>query len=201
MTSDNPTVLLSGFADEAAPNKTLVEQFVAFAALGLKYFSIRFIDVGGGVKNAMELTDGEIETIRQQQREYGLSVATLGSPIGKVKLLDIEDGTRNRFIPFETYLAEDVQRACSLAQAFDTKLIRGFSYYHPKGEDPTEYMSQATDQIGKIVEFCKRQGLIYGLEIEANLVGQNGVILAEIHKQINDPSLVLIFDAANFLCQ
>ena len=46
-----PKVLLSGFADESANQKTAVQQFTAFAALGLKYYTIRFIDAGNGIKN------------------------------------------------------------------------------------------------------------------------------------------------------
>ncbi len=84
----------------------------------------------------MLLTPGEIEKIRLWQAEYGLRVATLGAPIGKVKLLDIDDGTSNKYIPFADYLEHDVRRACHLAQAFDTKLVRGFSFYHPRGTTP-----------------------------------------------------------------
>ena len=36
MTNNKPHVILSGFADEAAIHKTAVEQFAAFAALGLQ---------------------------------------------------------------------------------------------------------------------------------------------------------------------
>ena len=43
-----PRVILSGFADEAANQKTAVQQFAAFAALGLQYYSIRFMDLGDG---------------------------------------------------------------------------------------------------------------------------------------------------------
>ena len=46
---DNPSVILSGFGDEAANHKSAVEQFSAFAAIGLQYYSIRFIDVGNGI--------------------------------------------------------------------------------------------------------------------------------------------------------
>lgn len=49
----------------------------------------------------MQLTTAEIQKIRHLEDEYGLNVATLGSPIGKVKLLDQDDGTKNRFVPFE----------------------------------------------------------------------------------------------------
>ena len=87
-----PRVILSCFADEAAIHKTAVEQFAALSALGFQYYSLRFIDVGGGVKNVMKLTKAEIGKVRQLEDEYGLNVATIGSPIGKVKLRDTKDG-------------------------------------------------------------------------------------------------------------
>ena len=41
-------VLLSALADESAFDLMAVEQFTAMAALGLEYYSLRFIDVGKG---------------------------------------------------------------------------------------------------------------------------------------------------------
>jgi sugar phosphate isomerase/epimerase len=196
-----PSVILSGFADEAANQKTAEQQFSAFAALGLQYYSIRFIDAGGGVKNVMQLNKGEITKIRHLENEYGLNVATLGSPIGKVKLLDQEDGTKNRFVPFKKYLKEEVAKACELAHAFETKLIRGFSFYHPKGTDPELHIPQVVDQLGQIAEMCHRSDLTFGLEVEANLVGQTGKILAKIHQEVDHPALVTIFDGANISTQ
>jgi sugar phosphate isomerase/epimerase len=195
-----PRVILSGFADESAIHKTAVEQFAAFAALGLQYYSLRFVDVGNGVKNVMELTKAEITKLRHSEDEFGMNVASIGSPLGKVKLLDVEDGTKNRFVPFEKYLNE-VKKACELAHAFETKLIRGFSFYHPKGSDPWEYLPQAADQLSQIAETCHRSDLTYGLEIEANLVGQTGQLMAELHRRVNHPALVTIFDGANIVCQ
>src|SRR5688500_16838192 len=200
-TPARPTVILSGFGDEAGNQKTAVQQFAAFAAMGLQYYSIRFIDAGGGVKNVMQLTRQEITKIRHLEDEYGLNVATLGSPIGKVKLLDEDDGTKNRFVPFKKYLADEVKKACELAHAFETKLIRGFSFYHPKGTDPRGHLRQVVDQLGAIAEACHRSDLTFGLEVEANLVGQNGELLAEIHRQVNHPALVLIYDGANISTQ
>src|SRR5210317_2234097 len=123
--ADNPSVILTGFADEAANQKEAVQQFSAFAAMGLQYYTIRFIDAGKGVKNVMQLSKSEITQIRHLEDEYGLNVSSLGSPIGKVKLLDVDDGSHNKFIPFKKYVSKDVQKACELAHAFETKLIRG----------------------------------------------------------------------------
>jgi sugar phosphate isomerase/epimerase len=199
--SDRPQVVLSGFGDEAANQKTAVEQFAAFAALGLQYYSLRFVDVGGGVKNVMKLTKSEITKLRHLEDEYGMNVASIGSPLGKVKLRDIDDGTKNQFISFDKYLDKEVSRACELAHAFETKLIRGFSFYHPKGTDPHEHVSQAADQLAQIAEACHRSDLTYGLEIEANLVGQSGPLMAELHRRVNHPALVTIFDGGNVISQ
>ena len=201
--ADRPNVILSGFADEAADkkDKTAVQQFTAFAALGLQYYSIRFIDVGGGTKNVMDLTMQEIQKSRHLQDEYGMNVSSIGSPIGKVKLLDVDDGTKNKYVPFQKYLEKDVKKACELAHAFESKLIRGFSFYYPKGDKAESHLPKAVDQLGQIAETCHRSDLTFGLEVEPNLVGENGYLLAEIHRQVNHPALVLIFDAANIVVQ
>jgi hypothetical protein len=194
-------VLLSALADESAFHLTAVEQFSALAALGLEYYSLRFIDVGKGVKNVMKLTLPEIQKLRHLEDEYGLNVASIASPIGKVKLIDKEDGTKNAYVPFKQYLAKDVAKACELAHAFETKLIRGFSFYHPRGERSEDHMEQAVDQIGRIAEACHRSDLTFGLEVEPNLVGQTGQLLAEIHRRVNHPALMLVFDGANLVAQ
>ena len=196
-----PSVLLSALADESTFTPTAVEQFTSMAALGLEYYSLRFIDVGKGVKNAMLLTKGEIAKVRQLHGRYGLKVASLASPIGKVKLVDSDDGTKNRYVAFRSYLAKDVRRACELAHAFETKLIRGFSFYPPRAADPMDFMEEACDRLGRIAEVCDRAGLTFGLEVEPNLVGQTGDLLAEIHRRVNHPALVLVFDAANIVAQ
>ncbi len=196
-----PPVILSGFADEAANQKQAIQQYAALAATGLQYYSIRFIDVGNGIKNAMALTKAELKKVVKLQAEYGLQVATMGSPIGKVKLLDVDDGTQNKFIPFKQYLKKDVQHACDVANTLGTKLLRGFSFYHPKGTDPEDHLSQVVDQLGQIADLCAAEGLVFGLEVEANLVGQTGALLAKLHRQVKHPALVLIFDGANLVCQ
>jgi hypothetical protein len=194
-------VLLSGFADEAANQKTCEQQFCAFAALGLRYYTLRFIDAGAGIQNVMQLAPESISRILELQLEYGLQVSSIGSPIGKVKLIDVADGTTNRFVPFAEYLEKDVRRACELANTFNSKLIRGFSFYHPRGTAPEDHLNQAIDQLGQIARVCNEQGLTFGLEVEANLIGQTGKLLKQLYDGVADPAMLLIFDGANLVCQ
>ncbi len=199
--SKKPSLMLSGFSDETDQLKRAEQQFCAFAALGLRHLTLRFIDVGNGIKNVMQLTADEVQHTKKLLVEYGLKVSSIGSPIGKVKLRDVDDGTSNRFVPFKQYLEADVKRACELACEFDSKLVRGFSFYHPKGTSPDDYLSEVVDHLGEIATVVDSYGLTYGLEVEANLVGQTGKILGRIYQAVDHPAVVLIFDGANLVCQ
>lgn len=200
-TAASNQILLSGFADESAADKSAAAQFTAFAALGLRYYSIRFMDLGSGIKNVMMLSDAEVAAVAKMQSDFGLSVSSIGSPIGKSKLLDVDDGTANAYKPFERYLREDVTTACDRAEALGSKLIRGFSFYHPKGTDPASHIDQVAEQLGQIAELCDKRGLTFGLEVEANLVGQTGDLLAAITDKVDHPAMVSIFDGANIVTQ
>src|SRR5262249_23728793 len=91
--------------------------------------------------------------------------------------------------------------AVRAAHALDARLIRGFSFYHPKGHDPAQYVQQAAERLGPIVEVCAKEGLVFGLEVEANLVGQNGRMLAALAKAVGRSNLVCIFDGGNISSQ
>jgi len=194
-------VILTGLADEGPVSKRAEEQLTLTRGLGLSHYSLRFVDVGTGVKNAMALTDDEVERLRALHAEYEVRVSSLASPIGKVKLLDTDDGTSNRYVPFEQYLREDVARATELARAFETRLIRGFSFYPPKEDDPWTHVPRAAEQLRAIAEACAAAGCFFGLEVEANLVGRNGELEAALWEAVGHPHLGLVFDAGNMVCQ
>lgn len=194
-------VILTGLADEGPVSKRAEEQLTLVRGLGLSHYSLRFVDAGSGVKNAMQLSDEEVARLRKLHEEFEVQVSSLASPIGKVKLLDVEDGTSNRYVPFAEYLAGEVARAIELAQAFGTKLIRGFSFYPPKDDDPYRHVPQAAEQLRAIAEACAAAGVYFGLEVEANLVGRNGELEAELWKAVDHPNLGLVFDGANMICQ
>ena len=198
-----PGIVLSAFADEAANSKTAIEQLSVLAALGLSYYSPRFVDVTGAgkVKHVTELDDDELIRLKKLQADYGMHVASIGSRLGKVKLLDLEDGSHNKFVPDRQYHEIDVAMTIRSALALDAKLIRGFSFYHPKGEDPAKYVQQAADRLGPIVDLCAKSGLVYALEVEANLVGQNGRMLAALAESVGRSNLVCIFDGGNISSQ
>src|ERR1051326_5154184 len=180
-------VILTGLADEGPMSKRAEEQLTMCRALGLSYYSLRFVDAGEGVKNLMQLSDAEVRRLEQLHDEFEMRVSSIASPIGKVKLLDVEDGTSNRYVPFARYLREDVARAIELAHAFETKLIRGFSFYPPRGEEPEKHLPRAAEQLRAIAEACGAADVYYGLEVESNLVGRNGDLERALFEQVSHP--------------
>jgi sugar phosphate isomerase/epimerase len=201
--SDKPHVIISAFADEAANRKTAIEQMVALAAIGLKYYSPRFIDVAGdgNVKHIVELQDSEFDALKKLHEEFGMSVTSIGSRVGKIKLQDVDDGSHNKYVPIDEYIGTELAATIKAAKQLDTRLIRGFSFYHPRGTKPREHIPEAADKIKQIVEVCAAEGLIYGLEIEPNLVGETGGLLAELSRVVNHPNMVLIWDGGNVAAQ
>src|SRR5712692_6988021 len=194
-------IILTGLADEGPASKRAEEQLTMCRALGLSYYSVRFIDLGGGVKNVMQLTDEEVRKLQGLHADFEMRVSSVASPIGKVKLRDVEDGTSNRYVPFERYLKEDVAWAIELAQAFETKLIRGFSFYPPRDDDPEKHLPRAAEQLRAIAEVCGQAGVFYGVAVESNLVGRDGALERALFDQVSHPNLGLVFDGANIVCQ
>lgn len=198
-----PSVIISAFADEAANYRTALEQMTALAAVGLRNYSPRFIDVAGDgtIEHVVDLAADKLERLKEYHQEYGISVTSIGARVGKIKLLDVDDGSHNNYVDPQEYLDGEVAATIRCAKALNTKLIRGFSFYHPQGTKPEDHLQQAADRVRQIVEACAAEGLVYGLEIEPNLVGETGPLLAELAKLVDHPNMVLIFDGGNVAAQ
>ncbi len=198
---DSKNVFLSGFCDEVSTSKCIDEQFAVFSALGLRYVTLRFVNVGTGVKNLMQLSDAELDIVCEKLADYGLQVSSVGSPIGKVKLFDIDDGTSNLFRPHDEYLAVEVRRAAEIATRLNTKLIRGFSFYHPCGTEAQNSVAIVVPLLRRIAQEFDNAGLTFGLEVEANLIGHSGALMAQLFERVKHSAMVLIFDGGNLVTQ
>ncbi len=201
--SGSAHVFLSAFGDEGATRKSVLEQFSTLAAIGLSWYTPRFIDLenSGKIQHVVDLTTAQWKQLKAYQQDYGLSVTSIGARLGKVKLVDQPDGSHNKFVNPTDYLHGEVQNTINAALALETKLVRGFSFYHPAGEDPHAYLQMAADRLGPIVDACAKEGLIYGLEVEANLVGQTGELLMELSALVNHDHMMLIYDGGNLSSQ
>ena len=172
--------LYSAFADESSSD--FFAQIDALKRTGCQYLEIRGLTGG----NFTTLTDAEAKDIRKALEDNGLKVWSLGSPIGKIPV----DGN------WEEHL-EKYKRVLELADLMDTKRIRLFSFFMPKGEDPTQYKNLVLERMARFVEVAAPYGVNPCHENEKGIYGDIASRCLEIHQAV--PGLKAVFDPANFV--
>ncbi len=173
---------LSAFADEATYE--FAGQVDFLIKQGVNYIEPRFFD---GQENIMNLNDSQLKEAKKILDDNNVEVSAIGSPIGKVKLDE----------PFEDHL-EKVKHAIELAEFFDTKKIRMFSYYAPDGKNIFDYHDQVIERMLKKVELLKDIDIVMVLENEADIYGQSPEKAVELVEAVDSPKLRLCYDPANF---
>ena len=170
-------IRLSAFSDEAG--NSLKEQIEALKRNGISYMEIRNVD---GV-NVQKMTLEQAEEIQRELEANGISVWSVGSPVGKVKLK--ED------FCFEDYL-EDVRHICKLANIFKTDKIRMFSFFlaYDKAEEVYGYLR-------RMVEVAKEYGVQLYHENEKKIYGDTSERVLDIMAHVD--GLKYIYDPANYL--
>lgn len=200
-----PSVILSAFLDEGVPVenfKDLDQQLIVGQAVGLKYWTPRFIyheDAGQNV-NIVMLPDEKVKEVAERSEKAGFKIGCIGTAVGKVKLEDVDDGNK---APYKTHAEhmEDLKRAIEVAHITGAKFLRAFSFYPPHGADPEAYYDQAVQRLGEMAEACAAEGVIYLLEPEPNLVGYNSEMMLRLCRDINNDYLLVNPDAANMHVQ
>lgn len=196
-------VILSGFADEVSETKDPREQLAVTAALGLQWYSPRFLDMDGSGApcNVVYLSDPHLKALADLQRFYGVRPTCVGTAVGKTRILDIDDGSGIPFLPLSKVL-DLTRRACTAAHELEgAPAIRGFTFYPPRGAAKEPYLPAAVDYCGRIADICQCEKIVYAAEVEAHLVGCNGWLLHEIWRQVNNPYFRLVLDVGNLQCQ
>ena len=146
-------IRLSAFSDEAA--ESLDGQIEALLRNGISYTDIRSVD---GV-NVLDFTLEEAREYNERLRAAGISVYSIGSPIGKV---DIK-------CDFDKYL-EKAEHIFELARIFGTKRIRMFSFFeaYEKEELVVEYLRRLValaDEWG-VALYHENEKMIFGDTVE-----------------------------------
>ncbi len=170
----------SGFADEANPG--FPAQIAALKRNNYQYIELRNVDG----KKLTEVTPGYAREVAQQLSDSGLSVWSMGSPIGKMRM----DAS------WAAHL-DDFKRILELADIFSAKRIRMFSFYMPKGEDPTVHKNWVFDHMAQFLELSKSCDVTLCHENEKGIYGDIAVRCLELHQAF--PELRAVFDPANFV--
>ena len=115
------------FADEVS--KTDFEEAVK---LGVEA-GANTVEIRGGVwgKHVTEIDDNDVQRVQDVLSAYNVRVASIGSPFGKCSIDDPQEYDQHR---------KHFDRMVTLAHAFDTQVIRGFTFWNPnrrtKGHAP-----------------------------------------------------------------
>lgn len=176
------SVKLAAFADEISPK--LDEQIRVCKELGIRYFELR----GVAGKNVMNFDEPLRNEIRSKLKDNGMGVASIGSPIGKVKIND----------PWPAYF-DKFKQAVELAEFFSAPLIRVFSYFAPaKGQDISQHRDEVMRRMQAKADYVKDHPVTLVHENEKDIYGEHGPACLDILKTVNSPKLRCAFDPANF---
>jgi sugar phosphate isomerase/epimerase len=156
----------------------------ALEANNLKWIELR----GAWQTNVMKFSDSQCKDLKKQFSDRGFGVSCIGSPIGKVK---IDDDYRQHF--------DDFKKAVELAQFFEAKYIRIFSYYPPEGQGVGQYRSTVIDRMAEKVDYIASLPVTLVLENESNLFGAFPERCVYLHAAVASEKLVAAIDPANFV--
>lgn len=173
--------VLSGFSDEISSD--IITQFRELKKLGISYFEPRGING----KNISELTIDEAKALKKQMDEFGIKASSIGSPIGKISVLD----------DFSEHLKK-LSHVIEIAKILKTKYIRVFSFYIPEGDTPQKWRSTVMERMRKMAELAEKEGVILLHENEHKIYGETAGLCKDILEEVDSPALGCVFDMGNF---
>jgi sugar phosphate isomerase/epimerase len=173
---------LSGFIDEISED--FREQCEVAAGLGLRYAEVR----SAWGTNILDLDDAQLRTVRETLAEHGLSVSSIGSPIGKISIDD-------EFAPH----LERMRHALEVANTLGAPYIRLFSFFIPAGTDPDSRREEVLSRMSALAELAASSDVILVHENEKDIYGDIPRRCLDIVTSVASPKLRLAWDPANFV--
>jgi sugar phosphate isomerase/epimerase len=171
---------ISGFGDEIAADPA--EQLAALAGLGITHLDLR----GAWDRNILDFSDDDVKALTTLLDQQGARVAMIASPVGKSPVDSPAIYERDR-----------LQNAIRLAKAFETPLIRIFSYYH-EGISHDACRDEVITRLGTWAEIAQAAGVTLLLENEGDLWGDTPDRLVDLFSAVDSPALRFTLDAGNF---
>ena len=169
------------FSDEAASG--LDGQIAALKRNGLDGMEIRGVDG----RSITSFTVREASDLLRRLKDNGLSVWSVGSPIGKIQL---DCGG------FGVHL-DLLRHTLEIAAALECANLRMFSFYLPEGARPEDCRGKVTDRLSRMAEIAADAGVALCHENEKGIYGDVAARCADLLDAV--PSLRCVFDPANFI--
>jgi sugar phosphate isomerase/epimerase len=173
---------LTGFADEISPE--LDQQLDTLVAEQMRFLELR----GAWGTNVLKLSDQQVARVKADLAARGIGVSSIGSPIGKIGIVD----------DFAPHL-DDFRRALHVAHELDSPFIRIFSFFIPAGDDPASHRGAVLDRLGQLVRAAEGSGITLVHENEKEIYGDIPSRCLDLLAAINSPILRAAWDPANFV--
>jgi 3-dehydroshikimate dehydratase len=161
----------------------LTTQLEVLTSEGVNALELR----GAWGTNVLDLSDEQLQDVRELLHEHGFAVSAIGSPIGKSNLAEPRAFEQIR-----------LERALAVADQLDTRLIRIFSFYAPP-ETLDDVRDEVVERLSLLVGRAARAGATLLLENERGIYGENALRCHDLLATINSPALRMAFDPANFV--
>lgn len=172
--------ILSAFADEVT--SVFEDQLKYVNKQGIGYIELRNLDG----TNVSSLTIEDAKKYKAMLDKYGVKVSAIGSPIGKI------DITADQTEHFELFM-----HTLDLADIFETKNIRMFSYFYPQGTDCHDYRAAILENLEKMLVEAEKRGINLCHENEARIYGETPKDCADIMKHFGG-RMKTVLDMGNF---
>jgi len=173
---------LSGFADEIDPD--LEAQCATLNDLGISH--VEFRSAWG--TNILDLTDEQIESAAAILTDHGLSVSSIGSPLGKI---NVEDD-------FDAHLVR-ADRALAVARRLGAPFIRIFSFFLRPDQAPAKHRDEVLRRMSALAARAEPTGIVLLHENEKDIYGDVPERVLDIVESVGSPALRLAWDPANFV--
>jgi sugar phosphate isomerase/epimerase len=172
--------IISGFGDEIADDPA--RQLDVLASLDIHHLDLR----GAWGRNILDFDDEDIARLEASLSERGSHVAMIASPIGKSQIAEPASFEDAR-----------LETAIRLADSFDTRLIRLFSFYH-ESIPHAACRDEVVSRLGEWALRAEQAGVTLLLENEGDLWGDTPERCRELLSSVESPSLRLTLDTGNF---
>jgi sugar phosphate isomerase/epimerase len=173
---------LSSFADEISPE--LSEQITCLKECGIRYIDLR----GVWKTNVMDLTESQHREIKKMIDGEGIGIAAVGSPIGKTTIDKPAQLEMDR-----------VKKAADIAEFYNCKYIRVFSFYPPEGKKIADYRTEIIERMKGWVSLVEKRPVVLVHENEADIYGDIPERCADLMKSLYSEKMIQCFDPANFV--
>ena len=180
----------------------ITQDFGHALEVAAKEFGVGYVEIRGlWEKNIVNLDEKEVAEVKRLLAKYDLKVTDIASPLFKV---DWPGAPKSKYSPTgDAYKAsftfeqqdEVLERAASMAKAFDTNKVRLFDFW--RLEDDKPYRKEMDEKLREISEKAAKKEIVLILENEYECNTATGPESARLLAAVKNKNFFLNWDPGN----